>query len=231
MQEKLVAIKGINDGLLVTLDQSEQWQSLTTMLATRIDRQAALFAGAKITVAVGARPVPKYDLRSLKALLERRGLSLHLVLSESDTTRKSAAALHLPVRAQLSGGRTTQRPSTGPVASYSSEETGTDGTLFRRTLRSGRTMHSEGHIVIIGDVNPGAKVVAAGDIIVWGALRGFAHAGAVGNAAAIVCALEMRPSQLRIAGYVADIAPVRGEPGRQVIAQVQGRRIVLQAKT
>jgi septum site-determining protein MinC len=55
----------------------------------------------------------------------------------------------------------------------------------------------------LGDVNPGGSVVAAGDILVWGRLRGIAHAGAKGNSNCRIMALEMQPTQLRIAGYVA----------------------------
>ena len=87
MQEELIAIKGVNGGLLITLSTTEKWQSVTDQLASRIDQQLDFYTGANITVELGARPVPKYELSSLKALLERRGLKLSLVRSESDTTR------------------------------------------------------------------------------------------------------------------------------------------------
>ena len=84
----------------------------------------------------------------------------------------------------------------------SPQEEGTNGVLIKRTLRSGRVVKSEGHVVILGDVNPGAEIVARGDIIIWGRLRGNVHAGADGDESAIVCALDMTPNQLRIAGYI-----------------------------
>ena len=74
--------------------------------------------------------------------------------------------------------------------------------MIRRTLRSGRTVRSQGHVVVFGDVNPGAEIIAAGDVIVWGRLRGNVHAGANGDESAFVCALDMTPTQLRIAGYI-----------------------------
>ena len=82
------------------------------------------------------------------------------------------------------------------------EERGTDGVLIKRTLRNGRTIHSDGHVVVLGDVNAGAMVIAAGDVIVWGRLRGTVHAGASGDESAVVCALYLAPTQLRIAGYI-----------------------------
>src|SRR5690554_6349666 len=95
MQEQTVAIKGIRDGLLVALSPTEQWQQVITDLAARIDQQSSFFVGARITVDVGERPVPKHELSSLKALLERRGLTLWAVLSDSDTTIDAAQALDL----------------------------------------------------------------------------------------------------------------------------------------
>ncbi len=71
------------------------------------------------------------------------------------------------------------------------------------TLRGGQSLHNIGNIVLVGDVNPGAELVASGDILVFGVLRGVAHAGAQGDANAKVYALELAPTQLRIATSIA----------------------------
>jgi septum site-determining protein MinC len=77
-------------------------------------------------------------------------------------------------------------------------------TLYHRgTLRGGQALHNLGNLVVIGDVNPGAELVASGDIVVFGALRGVAHAGAQGDRGARVIALELAPTQLRIATLIA----------------------------
>ncbi len=89
-----------------------------------------------------------------------------------------------------------------PVESESANEIvveGTDGLLVRKRVRSGQVLRHPGHIVVIGDVNPGAALIAGGDIIVWGRLQGSAHAGALGDENATVCALDLIPSLLRIA--------------------------------
>lgn len=72
----------------------------------------------------------------------------------------------------------------------------------RGTLRSGRDVTYEGHVVVIGDVNPGAKIVAGGNIIIMGALRGFAHAGASGNKEACIVAIALEAKQIRIADVI-----------------------------
>jgi septum site-determining protein MinC len=61
-------------------------------------------------------------------------------------------------------------------------------------------------VVVIGDVNPGAEIIAGGDVVVWGKLRGLVHAGAMGDTTAVICALELIPTRLRIADQIA-IAP------------------------
>jgi len=75
--------------------------------------------------------------------------------------------------------------------------------LITRTLRSGQRIEYNGHVVLLGDVQPGAEIVAAGHVLVWGTLRGVAHAGAAGNDRAVICAMKLVPIQLRIAQYVA----------------------------
>ena len=232
MREELIAIKGINDGLLISLSATEKWQSVTDQLAARIDEQADFYSGAKTTVELGERPVPKYELSSLKALLERRGLQLSLIISASDTTRKSAQALEVPT--ETVGALEPQSPAQSPVMQetlpVNPEETGTLGTMFRRTLRSGRTIHSGGHVVIFGDVNPGAKVIAVGDIVVWGKLRGYVHAGVHGDESAIVCALDMSPSQLRIASHLVTSPPDKRSQIVPEVAKVRDNQIIVEAR-
>ncbi|MGK7887676.1 MAG: septum site-determining protein MinC [Crocosphaera sp.] len=74
---------------------------------------------------------------------------------------------------------------------------------LKTTVRSGVAIRHPGSIIIQGDVNPGGEVIADGDIIIWGHLRGIAHAGAKGNPECCIMALRMRPTQLRIGEAVA----------------------------
>lgn len=72
-------------------------------------------------------------------------------------------------------------------------------TLYlRKTVRSGQSISSDGNILVIGDVNPGAEIIAKGDITVWGILGGIAHAGSEGNNYAKIRALKLNPVQIRI---------------------------------
>jgi septum site-determining protein MinC len=225
MQDHIVAIKGIKDGLLISLSPTEEWLIITSDLAARIDQQSAFFAGAKITVDVGERPVPKHELGILKALLERRGLTLWAVLSDSETTLDAAQALDLKT--------STANPIPGRESSEGTEvspqEEGLPGVMIKRTLRSGRRVHSTGHVVVFGDVNPGAEIVATGDVIIWGKLRGNVHAGADGDESAVVCALDMIPNQLRIAGYITTSPQDNRRKPKPEVASVRAGQIVVEA--
>jgi len=74
--------------------------------------------------------------------------------------------------------------------------------MVDKTLRSGQKVNYPGNIVILGDVNPGAEVVASGSIIVLGTVRGVVHAGAEGFKKAVVLAFRLLPTQLRIADHI-----------------------------
>ena len=78
-----------------------------------------------------------------------------------------------------------------------------DPMYVQMTLRSGTEIRHDGSVIVMGDMNPGSVVIADGDILVWGKLRGTVHAGAGGNAGSIVMSIQMQPSQIRIADFVA----------------------------
>lgn len=86
------------------------------------------------------------------------------------------------------------------------KEVATSETKFHKgSLRSGQRLEFEGSLVIIGDVNAGAEVIASENIVVLGTLRGLAHAGAKGNKDAIIEASDIEALQIRIADIVREI--------------------------
>lgn len=101
--------------------------------------------------------------------------------------------------------------------------------LIRRTVRSGQVVHYAGTVVVFGDVNPAAEVIAEGDVIVLGKLRGVVHAGSGGNDSAVVGALILAPTQVRIGKQVAR-APdeQRRHPWPAEIARIRGGQIVVE---
>ena len=101
-------------------------------------------------------------------------------------------------------------------------------TLYR-TLRSGAAVRFDGDLFVFGDVNPGAQLIATGNVTVLGSLKGMVHAGAAGEEDASIFALLLRPTQLRIGRKIA-VAPDRGaDPLSQPeMASVIGDQIVIE---
>ncbi len=237
-------IKGVRNGLLVHVQPDQDWNEFVRILVMQIDRQREFFRGARLALELGERTLRRQELSTLQHLLAERDVRLWAVLSKSATTLTTARKLELQT--------TLDQPPTLPempaapgdagvaetllrvgedeqAATISPEEVGTSGVLVKRTLRSGRTIRSEGHVVVIGDVNPGAEIIAGGDVIIWGRLRGMVHAGALGDEDATVCALDMTPVQLRIAGHIATSPKDQKRVPRPEIAMVRDNRIVVEA--
>jgi septum site-determining protein MinC len=99
---------------------------------------------------------------------------------------------------------------------------GESAIFVQKTLRSGAKIQNSGSVVVLGDVNPGAEIIAGGNVIIWGRMRGTAQAGSEGNEQAVVCALEMNPMNLRIAGSTLDWKSAKSKPGPAVASLVSG---------
>jgi septum site-determining protein MinC len=216
-----ITIKGIRDGLLVTVGDGETWPTTSAGLLTRIDGAMEFFQGAKVALAIGARALSAADLGRLRDDLSERNVNLWAVLSDSPLTQKSAQALGLNVALPTSAPARREAPD----PEMDSEEPRQEAVYLRRTLRSGRSVRHPGHVIVVGDVNAGAEIVADGDIVVWGRLRGTVHAGASGDATAVVCALDLSPTQLRIAASIAISPPRKGEP-RPELARIKDGHII-----
>ncbi|OGO75889.1 MAG: septum site-determining protein MinC [Chloroflexi bacterium RIFOXYC12_FULL_59_14] len=188
----LVQIKGLRDGLLVSLGNAS-WDDLRAALMEQIETRQSFFRGARVAIDVGGQIFHVNELSELRDTLSERGVNLWAVVSESPTTEKTAQLLGLATRISKPRPQEMTRPP--------AEEIGEAAAMWiGRTLRSGTRIEFPGNIVVLGDVNPGAEVIADGSILVWGRVRGVAHAGANGDQSAVVCGLDLSAGQIRIAG-------------------------------
>ena len=216
-----IAIKGIREGLLVSVGDSETWPLTSTGLLTRIDEATDFFKGARLALAIGGRALTAAELGRLRDDLSERNVNLWAVLSDSPLTTNAAQALGLNIALPT----TAPAQRNVPDVEVDSEEARGEAAYVRRTLRSGRSVRHTGHVIVVGDVNAGAEVIADGDVIVWGRLRGTVHAGASGDTRAVICALDLSPTQLRIAGYIATSPGRKGEP-KPELARIKDGQIV-----
>lgn len=199
-----IHIKGLRDGLLVSLDDAP-WDEQRSALIAQVDAQPSFFQGARLALDVASQVLKVNELVDLRDQLSERGIALWAVISESPTTEKTAQLLGLATR--------ISRPRPEESRKFSVEDLGEETALFlSRTLRSGTRIEFAGHVVVLGDVNPGAEIIAEGNVLVWGRLRGMVHAGAKGKRTAMVCALDLSPMQLRIANEASGALKPRENP-------------------
>ena len=208
-----IGIKNDGDRILLTLPAqaetnsdlpwSETWQELKHLLQTK---EQSWQVGTKVCLVARDRLLDARQLQTIAETLDDVKLSLSTV----STNRRQTAVV-----AAGSGYSVQQHDSVQPlvdsqnVASPVLTPSLAEPLYLQGTVRSGVEIRHPGTIVICGDLNPGGKAVAAGDILVWGRLRGIAHAGSQGNHQCRITALRMEFTQLRIAEAVARPSKLR----------------------
>jgi len=184
------------------LPWSETWQELKHLLKTK---EQSWQVGTNVCLVAKDRLLDARQLQTIAETLDDVKLSLSTV----STNRRQTA-----VAAATSGYSVQQKAVVQPLLETPSDSEETISALaeplyLQSTVRSGVEIRHPGTIIIFGDLNPGGKAIAAGDILVWGRLRGIAHAGAQGNAQCRITALQMEFTQLRIADAVARAPKLR----------------------
>ncbi|MBI4789911.1 MAG: septum site-determining protein MinC [Chloroflexi bacterium] len=220
-----VTFKGTREGLLITFGEGG-WHDLLNELAMQLDRPGAqsFFHGARVLLETGDRALGVTELEELIALLAQHNMTLTSVLGQA----RAQETLD-QLRASLPPSEPAESIEDNVAASDEAPAELPQALVIRRTVRSGQVIRHAGTVLILGDVNPGAQVIAEGDVLVWGKLRGVVHAGASGDENAMVGALILTPTQLRIGGQIArapDGKRPRNAPAE--IARVRNGQIVVE---
>ncbi|ASK63068.1 septum site-determining protein MinC [Virgibacillus phasianinus] len=175
-KKQLITIKGTRDGLTLFIDDScsydEAYNDLSEKLST--NRPQKDEPVVSVNVQLGSRYLDQMQTDELKELINN-GNHFMVESIHSDVVSKKDAIQWM-------------------------EES--EVKMVNQIVRSGQVVEVKGDLLLIGDVNPGGKVEATGNIYVMGSLLGTAHAGINGNSQAIIVASFMKPSQLRIADYI-----------------------------
>jgi len=216
-----VRIRGTKEGLVVSLSDDEPWESLLQELEEQLGRRPTFFRGGRVAVTVGPRHLSTEAIETLGEVLSRYGVSLWAVWSLSELTQQAAAALGLETG--LGPGQRSQEEETGDWELQHAR-------IVVGPVRSGQRIHHRGSTVILGDVHPGAEVIATGHVIVWGQLLGVVHAGVQDHDEALVAALKFMPTQVRIGKYMARGDP-QSVPDEPEVARVVDGQIVVEPWT
>ena len=212
MDQGSMEFRGTRQGVLLRAHIGPDARRFADALKERLQKAKGFLSDSYVSARFEDDEVSVEAVRLIEAVLAESGLQLRGVAT-------GAKSVDLPKRAAVA--------QSGSTDAYSENEA---SVLIKRTLRSGQRVDFDGNVVVLGDVNPGAEVVAGGDIVVMGSLRGLAHAGAYGDADAVVVAFRLRPTQLRIADRISRSPDAEGtDPAFPELARISKGAIVIEA--
>ena len=222
----IVTFKGTREGVAVTLGGGA-WHDVLHELTTQLNRPGAqtFFQGARVFLETGGRALNVTQIEELIALLAQHQMTLSAVSGAAraqEAFDQVRAAMPAPPEALAEEPSAPPAPAPAPSEKFA--------LLIERTVRSGQNINYAGTVVVLCDVNPGAQVIAVGDVIVWGKLRGVVHAGAAGDENAMVGALILAPTQLRIGKQIARAPDASGPRALRFpeIARVRDGHIIVE---
>ncbi len=199
-----VEIRSEKDRLVLTLPTVSEdkvseytWSEIWQQMKLRLIAQQRFF-NSKINVHLVAHD-RLLDSRQLQDIADTLS-EMSLLLKSVGTSRRQTAI------AAAGAGYSVEQLQPKKAFNFESKTAAlppSEALYLEITVRSGVEIRHRGSVIILGDVNPGGIVVADGDILIWGRLRGVAHAGAQGNSECTIMALQMEPTQLRIADALA----------------------------
>ncbi len=176
MTKESVILKGTKDGVRVVLDSSVPFSGVFDDIIKKFESAKGFFSKGKCTISFEGRHISDADRLKLERKINELLPDCDIVILYSEDEQSSPK-----VFTDIKEGYTK---------------------FYEGTVRSGRLLQSEGNLVVLGDINPGSEVVAAGNIVVMGSVRGIVHAGCTGNREAFIVALNLSPTQIRIADII-----------------------------
>ncbi len=177
-----VIIKGTKSGIIVILDGNIPFEELKEHIAHKFSESRKFLGKAEMAISFEGRELTTEEEKEiLQIISEHSDLRITCIVSNDE---KQEERFKLALNQKLL------------------ELSACTGQFYKGNLRSGQALEVETSIIIIGDVNPGAKVVSKGNVVILGSLKGNVFAGACGNENSFVVALDMQPMQIRIADII-----------------------------
>lgn len=216
MDNAIVKLRGYKDGLHLIINPKVSLKEVETAIHELLSEMNQSLSGTSIQIDMMTTPLTSDDLKELETHLTK---SYDLVVSGVNVLDEKDES---PILAA---------PTTHSISQELSLDTPMhveNAQVVHQTIRSGQTTSClTGSVILYGDVNPGGEVIASGDIVVLGALRGSAHAGANGRLSSVIIAMDLVPLQLQIGTYV-NRPPLGQKPrGYPEIARVGAEDIII----
>ena len=185
--ENCVVFKGTTNGINIWFDEHADLDAIKEALRIKTREAKTFFEDAETAITFSGRPLSKDEENELLGIVyNESNLSISVIKPYDDTANGDNAASSLGLAP--------------PSIIQSQNEQLT--YYYEGPLRNGVSIRYNGSVVILGDANPGSEIIASGNIIVMGTLKGLVHAGCTGDAYSYVCALRLMPTQLRICDII-----------------------------
>ena len=189
MSEGVVKFKGSRSGLQLVLDEAADFSAIEDEIKDKLESGSNFFCKGTM-IQVVSESLSEDEKRRLSGLFHAHGVVMRAV---------TAAELDsLPAEPEVPD--TEEKAVPEPAVKGQSVQ---EMTVVNRTVRGGEEITSKSSVLICGNVNPGAQIIAGGSIDIRGTCRGIVHAGAYGDTSAFVIADHLMPMQVRIAGMIA----------------------------
>lgn len=192
MSEEMVKIKGGKSGLSLTFAPQASFQDILRHLKGKLESGSGFFLRGTM-VFLPRDVLSDGEREKLQKLFREHGLICRMQPLEE---KKAASPRQ---EAEASAAQATQPASEPQPQAASAQEM----LVVNKTLRGGQEIRTQSSVLVCGNVNPGAQIIAGGSIDVRGICRGMVHAGAFGDTSAIVVADHLMPTQIRIASFIA----------------------------
>ncbi len=216
MENAIVKLRGYKDGLHLIIKPKVSLKEVETAIHELINGMNQPLAGTAVHIDMSTSPLTSEDLKELETYLTKKYDLIVSGVNIFDDNEESPIIAAPAVHSIPQGLPADNQQDFGHAE------------IVRQTIRSGQTASClTGSVIVYGDVNAGAEVVASGDIIVLGALRGNAHAGANGRLSSVIIAMELVPLQLQIGSYVNRPPLVQKPRGYPEIARVGAENIII----
>lgn len=189
-ETKGIVFKGNNEGLVIVVPEGYDFNRAKAEIEEKVQNAARFFKGAKIKVVYRGITLTAEEEEEIKGILDEKSGAIIESISKDDESRQNTLI-----------SKTPRKMSTQKLF-FSSGDVG-PCKFVKSTIRSGTRIEFDGSVIVIGDVNPGAEIVASGNVIVLGTLRGMVHAGSGGRKESFIYALRLKPTQIRIAEAIA----------------------------
>ena len=206
-----ILIKADRSGFTLIPDPEASFDAVTAFLDDRLAK-SAFFQNAEMVLDLRKRPMGSDEICALYTKLFQKSMVRVVEVRLSDQLSFSLSGEPKKFRAPVETHLETVESA--PV-------------IVRNTCRSGVRVVSPSDCVVLGDVNPGAEIIAEADVIIFGTLRGVAHAGSAGDRSARIWALSFEPNQIRIADLVA-LPPPGAKPSHSRLEVAEIRNGVIQ---